>query len=605
MIISGPRENEAEHSIGLFSNIYNITTFPDNQGLYFEHHGPVRMSHFNWDLIAYVDLAEPGYKYQAIMSQYEATAKICEQMTQRVGNAELSNACEQFVQLFARATLPYLYEIENRHRNMLLSIGDEYTETTRVRRGFARTVKQMANVLYGIYSNIDTEFIFNQIVALSQSRSQNITLNSERMRIVQVKTDNQMKKITQHQEKLEENLQYLKKQTEVMIQKLDRIEFKTRLLEQALLFEILLNQYSYHTQNLMAIINSAMNGKLHTSMFTSERLLMELREIKVNLPMGTALPLEIETESLPEFLRISDLTIMHREHYLIFLIGIPLTSIEEYTMYHPIPLPIQYDINSIALITPEVDYLALSNDNENFVSLGESQWESCAKLGSYTLCKGDQPTHYRSGSKLCELSQLTNFQSPLKDCEVKLVALDTPIWHRLSKANSWLYYTKAEYCTITCTDPPQTSRVEISGMGRLTILPSCEIHTESFILSSSFKTNRDVKLDVIPENQKFDIKSTILETLGTVIPQNLSNVKIFKDFNFLAHKAIESSKLEHRTIEPLFIFKVEFHITILYLSLTISILIVCAIVIRCRDKIVKMYSPEIADNDSNKDQDDP
>jgi len=192
MIISGPRENEAGRSVGLSSNIYNITTFPNNQGLYFEHRGPVRMSHFNWDLIAYVDLAEPDYKYQAIMSQYKAMAKICEQMTQRVGNAELSNACEQFVQLFTRATLPYLYEIENRHRNMLLSIGDEDAETTRVRRGLARTVKQMANVLYGIYSNIDTDFILNKIVALSPSRSQNITLNSERMRIVQVKTDNQI-----------------------------------------------------------------------------------------------------------------------------------------------------------------------------------------------------------------------------------------------------------------------------------------------------------------------------------------------------------------------------------------------------------------------------
>jgi hypothetical protein len=40
------------------------------------------MSHLNWDFVVYIDLADPGYKYQAIMSQYEATAKICEQMTQ-------------------------------------------------------------------------------------------------------------------------------------------------------------------------------------------------------------------------------------------------------------------------------------------------------------------------------------------------------------------------------------------------------------------------------------------------------------------------------------------------------------------------------------------
>ncbi|KAL4136006.1 hypothetical protein QTP88_007580 [Uroleucon formosanum] len=344
------------------------------------------MSHFNWNLVAYVNLADPGYKYQSIRSQYEATAEICELITERFGSTEISNACEQFVQLFARATLPYLYEIETSHQNMLLSIGDKDTGKVRARRGLAHTVQQVANVLYGMYSSIDTEFIFNKIIALSQNKSQNITLNLERMRIMQVETDNQVKEISQHKEKLEENLRYLQKQTEIIIQELDRIEFKTRLLEQALLFEILLNQYSYEIQNLMSIINSTINGKIHTSVFTSDRLLVELREIKMNLAVGTALPLEIKAESLTEFLQVSDLTIFHREHYLVFSIEIPLTSVKEYTMYYPIPLPIIYNENTIALISPEVDYLALSNDDENFISLGVSQWEECTKLGSYTLC---------------------------------------------------------------------------------------------------------------------------------------------------------------------------------------------------------------------------
>ncbi|KAL4101311.1 hypothetical protein QTP88_021331 [Uroleucon formosanum] len=569
----------------------------------FEHHGPVKMSHFNWNLVAYVNLADPGYKYQSIRSQYEATAEICELMTERFGSTEISNACEQFVQLFARATLPYLYEIETSHRNMLLSIGDKDTGKVRARRGLAHTVQQVANVLYGMYSSIDTEFIFNKIIALSQNKSQNINLNLERMRIMQVETDNQVKEISQHEEKLEENLRYLQKQTEIIIQELDRIEFKTRLLEQALLFEILLNQYSYEIQNLMSIINSAMNGKIHTSVFTSDRLLVELREIKMNLAVGTALPLEIKAESLTGFLQVSDLTIFHREHYLVFSIEIPLTSVEEYTMYHPIPLPIIYNENTIALISPEVDYLALSNDDENFISLGVSQWEECTKLGSYTLCKSDQPIHYRAGSNLCELSHLISLESPLKDCGVKLVTLEAPIWHRLSEVNSWLYYTQRELCTIMCPDPPQTFRVEISGVGRLTVSPSCEIHTENSILVPFSKTNRDIKLDLIPENQKFNIKSMLTETLSSVLPQTLSNVKIFNNLNSLAHKALELSKLEPKSIEPLFIFKIEFHITILYISLTFFVLVISALAIRFRNRVTKMYTPEVAENIFNNDQD--
>ncbi|XP_026819373.1 uncharacterized protein LOC113558051 [Rhopalosiphum maidis] len=544
-----------------------------------------------------------GYKYQDIMSLYEATAKICGQMTERFGSTEISNACEQFVQVFSRATLPYLYEIETSHRNMLLSIGDKYTGEARIRRGLVHTVQRMVKVLYGMYSNIDTDFIFKQIIALSLSRNQNITLSSERIRIMQVDTDKQIKKITEHQEKLEENLQYLQEQTRVVIQKLDKIEFKTRLLEQAFLFEILLNQYSYETQNLMAVINSAMNGEIHTSVFSSEKFLMELREIKMNLPVGTALPLELKAESLTEFLQISDLTILHREHYLVFLIGIPLTSVEEYTMYHPISLPIQYGENTIALIPPEIDYLALSNDNENFISLGVSQWESCSKLESYTLCKGEQPIHYRTGSNLCELSQLTKFNTHSKDCRVKLVTLETPIWHRLSKTNSWLYYTQPDLCTIKCTDPPHTFRVEISGVGRLTTSSSCEIHTKSSILVPFSKSNRNIKLDIIPENRKSNIKSMLTETFCSVMPQNLTNVKIFKDFNSLAHRAMESSELKPKPTEPLFIFKIEFHITMLYISITFSILFISAVAIRFKNKIIKMYNPEIADNLSNNNQD--
>ncbi|KAL4085202.1 hypothetical protein QTP88_027061 [Uroleucon formosanum] len=327
------------------------------------------------------------------------------------------------------------------------------------------------------------------------------------------------------------------------------------------------------------------------------------QDLKMNLAVGTALPLEIKAESLTGFLQVSDLTIFHREHYLVFSIEIPLTSVEEYTMYHPIPLPIIYNENTIALISPEVDYLALSNDDENFISLGVSQWEECTKLGSYTLCKGDQPIHYRAGSNLCELSHLISLESPLKDCGVKLVTLEAPIWHRLSKVNSWLYYTQRELCTIMCPDPPQTFRVEISGVGRLTVSPSCEIHTENSILVPFSKTNRDIKLDLIPENQKFNIKSMLTETLSSVLPQTLSNVKIFNNLNSLAHKALELSKLEPKSIEPLFIFKIEFHITILYISLTFFVLVISALAIRFRNRVTKMYTPEVAENISNNDQD--
>jgi len=94
----------------------------------------------------------------------------------------------------------------------------------------------------------------------------------------------------------------------------------------------------------------------------------------------------------------------------------------------------------------------------------------------------------------------------------------------------------------------------------------------------------------------------LTEMFSSVVPQNLTNVKILNDFNSLTQKTIKLGKLKIKHVEPLLIFKVEFHITVLYLTIAFSVLIISAIVIKFRNKVVKMYSPKVPDNLSNNDQ---
>jgi len=61
----------------------------------------------------------------------------------------------------------------------------------------------------------------------------------------------------------------------------------------------------------------------------------------------------------------------------------------------------------------------------------------------------------------------------------------------------------------------------------------------------------------------------LTKILSSILSQNFTNVKIFKDFNALVHKAIESSRLKPKPEEPLFIFKIELDITILYVIVTL------------------------------------
>jgi len=68
-------------------------------------------------------------------------------------------------------------------------------------------------------------------------------------------------------------------------------------LEQSLLFELTLDNYAYETQNLISMINAALNGKIHAKVINKITIIEELREIKIVSPSGSALPIELNTES--------------------------------------------------------------------------------------------------------------------------------------------------------------------------------------------------------------------------------------------------------------------------------------------------------------------
>ncbi|KAL4112117.1 hypothetical protein QTP88_015965 [Uroleucon formosanum] len=429
---------------------YNITILPDHKGLYYESHGMIQTSHTTWNLVTYVDIKVLTTNYDKLMTQYIEMETICKQMITNFCNAEIENICNQFLHQFATTTRPYLYEIQINRHNAMLSIEHNSNNKIRNRRGLGGTFKHLINVLYGAYSKIDTEFIFKQILELTKNKIQNINLVKEKTRVVQAEildANHTLQEITEHHQKFENNLRYLQGLTKESIVNINRLELKNKLLEQAFLFEVILNQYAYETQNLIAIINAALDGKIHTSVITPRKLIQELTEIKISLPMGNSLPIELIPESMPNLFKISEKTIFVQDEYLIFSIEIPLVASKVFNVYRLIPLPILYSTNTVILIEPEVEYLVINNDNEEFFTITGKQWEAYVNLGTYKLCKGGQTFHRRSRSNLCEVALLA-YQTIPETCKIKLVTLTTPIWDKLMDSNAWLFYTQPTLVTI-------------------------------------------------------------------------------------------------------------------------------------------------------------
>ena len=375
-------------------------------------------------------------------------------------------------------------------------------------------------------------------------------------------------------------------------QTIDQIEFKTKLLEQAFLIEMILNKFAYETQSLIAIINAALDGRVHTNVLSSQQLLRELREVKMIIPAGNSLPIEIKAETLTELLSVVELSVFVQDNHLVYVIKIPLVSNTEYNVYRPIPLPIQYDFESIILINPESDFIAISSDSENFLYLESEQRDNYIKLTNNRICKETLSIQHRSKSTSCELSLLTNHRTSIENCNIKLVKVNSQIWHKLSQTNSWLYYTNSEVVLISCSDPQTSQKVEISGVGRLTIASSCKIHTDHSIFLPNNKANRNIQLDIIPLNSKINV-TRLTESLKNLIPQQIININGINNLNYLANKAMELSKLSRVSHEPIFIVKIEFYVALIYVFFCILIVVIIILSIRISKRPTKMYNPEI------------
>jgi hypothetical protein len=571
--------------------------FNHTEGMYYKFLDKVKVTNLDWKLISYLDLNEYTAEYLTLTKLYNTTSQLCGELRQKIKNEETTHNCQQF----AQATIPHLHEIEQNHHNILATIGDNEQNRIRNHRGLTKAFSRLAKVLYGSTQNIDFTSILNKIVQLAKSRLNNMDVIPERTRIVKsmVKENNStLSQILTNQQKLEQNIQRLEEQEKLNTQKMDQLQIRTMLLEQTLFFEVLLNQYAYETQNLLAILNSALKGKVHTSILHTQQWLSELREIKTIIPVGTTLPLEITAESISDFIKISEITIVHKDHFLLFVVQIPLAQTINFNAYEVIPLPIAYNDQNLVLIDPSVEVVAISYDTEKFLTMTKKQWETCRELQSYTLCRNSQPTHHKFKSNLCEITLTTKPQNLPENCKIKLVSTNASVWNRLPRSNSWLFYAKSEIITIYCENPTRTFNVEISGVGRFTISAMCSIYTDKIMLTPSDHIVANTYADLIPENSNFDIKNSYKDLLKYVKPQNITNIQIIKDLNEFTKNLQEMNALEsHSFSEPQGFIIIHVHIIILYMSIICIVGLSILIVFRLRKSKTKLYKPDLADTE--------
>jgi len=189
-----------------------VAIYQNYEGVYFKFSGNVRTSNAGWDLVTYIDFNKYVLRYTELESLYNNTADICSMITQNFENSDIPIPC----QLFAQATLPYLFEIQVNHQTILSSIGPKIATVDIIRREFGNIFKRLGNVLYGISSNLDYELIFIKIIDFTNNKRTKTDLRKKNLRIFQAEivsgANRTLDEIKEIQQRFENNVKYLNEQ---------------------------------------------------------------------------------------------------------------------------------------------------------------------------------------------------------------------------------------------------------------------------------------------------------------------------------------------------------------------------------------------------------
>ncbi|KAL4126625.1 hypothetical protein QTP88_010837 [Uroleucon formosanum] len=462
--------------------------------------GPLRISYTTWDFVTYVNLTTYYMKYQILQKFHDQTGDVCIQLKKREDSI-LTSACTDFIQ----STFPFMQEIESNVNSVIQILGSNHRTSehpNRQPRGLINAVGRLANILFGVCSDKDAEFFYKNIEDLARSEDKHVHLSQEQIRIVSSVMNNvnsTMHELLADDQKLQKNINKIEEQSRRSVATINVLEIQNTFLEHTAILTVFLNQFAWETQNLQPIVNSALNGLMHTNVYPPSKLIHELTQIQLTLPSTLELPITESHLSIPELFRTSKLSVVYIQQNLVFVTRIPLLSNLRFNLFHNIPLPIPTNKGNIVIIEPQAQYLAISDTNEYHFSLTDDQYEKCETLFSFRLCVNPEA---------------------------------------ISK---FIHQENCEAVTVTCAQ--NSSRILLTGTGKIQISDNCVIYTENLILTPSRILSSEIHKDFVPENPKLHAMLKLPELINSHVPEQVDTNKYFKNFNQLAEDAEKLKEL--------------------------------------------------------------
>lgn len=373
---------------------------------------------------------------------------------------------------------------------------------TRAKRGLMNFVGSIANALFGVLTEEDSEKYLQLFSELEENQEQQRIIGEKQTSLIKSTFDNVeefvktkslelilMNNEVNEMETMLKSIETYFQWTVEYQQKILRLNNKLNSLIDT--FILILMQFERKQAMFLEAIAAGQRSPNSPILIPPELLRKELEDISsVVGKLELKLPLDITPENLALYYQISSPEARIVGNNLLVSFSIPLVSPKSYQLYKATSLPYYMDRGLFAFVVPKHEYFAVHTDKYEFIDINAQELEKCYKINSnYFICKQEFPLFSRFHSNACELNVLLE-SNKTEQCDTRVANMTNELWIKIEKFNSYIYtIPTTQFVHITCFN--ETESLHLYGTGILTISPGCKLKSNSMeiIGFQTFRSN--------------------------------------------------------------------------------------------------------------------
>jgi len=471
----------------------------NNPGIYFENISPMFITISQWNLVTFYNISNYEQNYVAINLYYNNLKNLCDKY--QSDYEKLTETCTDLLKM----NFQTLNKINEEHDivQQYLEIDETNFNTGNKRRkrsSFFGGIGKLQRTLFGVLTEEEGEIFADKIKTLEEKQMKTLLIQKEQIKIFKSSLDS-VDKITSSYQQIKDNIDINlnKLNNELKMQK-DQLRI-LNIIESILLYNSLytelLNQYTKETTLLLNIITNAHKGQLNPQIIKPSELLIQLKEIKTNLPSNLNLPIEINAKNYFDFIKLIDLNIFYINHLIIFVINIPLIENIPFNLFRIISLPVHVNRNNFIFIQSVQEFIAVEKSKQSYMFFTQNQINNCKTIKQKLICESNMPISNNIKSS-CEFLLFIKENNMPENCEIKTVPIFNDIWHQLGNTNRWIYATHEPIeLIVSCQD--DVVNIKINGAGILSLKPNCKAFTKNTVILAKYQGKSNFSKDYVPQ----------------------------------------------------------------------------------------------------------